>query len=408
MFILYTDTLTKRIVGYNKVVNDEFVDNISTFLLPDEMLSDIEGYIGGFVYYEDGKILRKECKEDTDFFSRLDEFGNKIYAIEKDIINEQKIFMDNISRGMSVEEATDLSKKTRELHKEVLGKHQKLLAERINKTQHKISEALNEKEKKTIFKYFLSMVAVVRDENDYLEEWIRYHIEEIGYEHFYIYDNESEIPVYEYLKNIDFKYIDKITIIPWKTTGWIQNDAYNDFIARFGMETKWFSAMDPDEYVVIKDKTKSLKEFLNENNIYSSITCIWKHFNANGQEHKESGTDMERFVQEVDWDRMKGGKKFARSANVSGFTSYIPTISEKYPYLELDIDNKISTDFFQLNHYYTRSYDEFVSKIKRGSSNPNFRRKYSEFFELNPEMKYLDTGEIYEQGYGSAESRMKK
>ena len=244
------------------------------------------------------------------------------------------------------------------------------------------------------------MVAVVRDENDYLEEWIRYHIEEIGYEHFYIYDNESEISVNEYLKNIDFKYIDKVTIVPWKTTEWIQKDAYNDFLNRYGMETKWFSAMDPDEYVVIKNKSNSLKKFLTDNNMYSSITCAWKHFNANGQEHKEPGTDMERFTKEVDWDRMKGGKKFARSANVCGFTSYIPTMSEKYPYLELNIDSKISTDFFQLNHYYTRSYDEFVAKIKRGSANPNFRRKYSEFFELNPDMKYLDTGELCEQGYG--------
>lgn len=400
MFVLYIDALTKKIIGYNKVVYDKLVDNISTFILPDEMLSKIDGFIGDSIYYINGEILRNECNEDIDFFENLNKLGCDISELEKKIKNEDKIFMDNILCGMSVEEASGLSKKNRDLYQESLEKHKTLLNERVEKTHYKVSEILSEKENHTIFKYFLSMVAVVRDENDYLGEWIHYHIEEIGYEHFYIYDNESKIPVNEYLNSINFKYTDKVTVIPWKTTEWIQNDAYNDFLTRFGTETKWFSAMDPDEYVFIKDKSKTLKEFLVENSIYSSITCAWKHFNANGQKHKTPGTDMERFTQEVEWNRMKGGKKIARSANVCGFTSYIPTISEKYPYLELDIDNKISKDFFQLNHYYTRSYDEFVSKIKRGSSNPNFRRKYSEFFELNPDMKYLDTGEIYEQGYG--------
>ena len=62
-----------------------------------------------------------------------------------------------------------------------------------------------EEEKKDIaYKYFLSMVTVIRDENDYIEEWIRYHIEELGFEHFYLYDNESSIPAKRYLEDTGF------------------------------------------------------------------------------------------------------------------------------------------------------------------------------------------------------------
>ena len=71
MFILYTDGLTGRVIGYNKVVDDEVVDNITTFLMPDDMVVDIKDCGKDFIYYEDGKIIRKECKEDSDFLSAV-------------------------------------------------------------------------------------------------------------------------------------------------------------------------------------------------------------------------------------------------------------------------------------------------------------------------------------------------
>ena len=83
------------------------------------------------------------------------------------------------------------------------------------------------------------------------------------------------------------------------------------------------------------------------------------------------------------------------------FRSYVP-IARIAESKTLDYEDEIVTDYFRLNHYYTKSYEEWVNKIKRGSSNPNFSRKYSEFFELNPDMEYLNTGEDFMQSYGSA------
>ena len=140
-------------------------------------------------------------------------------------------------------------------------------------------------------------------------------------------------------------------------------------------------------------------EFLKEHSDYSAIKCIWKHYNANGHEKKANEPDMVRFTQETDWDDYKhGGKMFAQSNRISRFGSYIPLIRMESKVAEFE-NKELTVDFMQLNHYYTRSYEEWVEKIKRGSSNPNFRRKLSDFFELNPDMKYLDTGEDCEQGY---------
>ena len=42
-------------------------------------------------------------------------------------------------------------------------------------------------------KYFLSLTAIIKDE-DYLEEFIIYYMI-LGVEHFFLYDNESTIPL---------------------------------------------------------------------------------------------------------------------------------------------------------------------------------------------------------------------
>lgn len=43
----------------------------------------------------------------------------------------------------------------------------------------------------------------------------------------------------------------------------------------------------------------------------------------------------------------------------------------------------------KINHYMTRSYQDWVEKMLRGSSDPVFKRKFNTFFGYNPDMKYL-------------------
>ena len=93
------------------------------------------------------------------------------------------------------------------------------------------------------------------------------------------------------------------------------------------------------------------------------------------------------------------GKYFAQSNRISHFISYVPQV--RMLAKTLDFNNEIISDFYQLNHYFTKSYEEYLEKINRGSVNPNYMRKYQEFFEVNPDMEYLNTGESFKQGYGS-------
>ncbi len=395
LFINYSDG---KITGYNTITPK---DTSGCILVDDnykEMLQSLNLY--DRLYYKDGKIV--EVDEIDVRYKQLGLLNKKISDAGNNVSDEYKIFMNNVISGMPVEDASKISKENRNKLEELIQKRNKIQKDINEEEEQGKLRIFEEEEAKIDYKYFLSVVTIVRDENPYLEEWIRYHIEEIGVEHFYIYDNESAVPVKDYLESVNFKYLDNCTIIDFPTTEWSQQDSHNQFLNTYGKkETKWFIGIDPDEYVLIKDKSKTLIEFLKEHSDYSAIKCIWKHYNANGHEKKANEPDMVRFTQETDWDDYKhGGKMFAQSNRISRFGSYIPLIRMESKVAEFE-NKELTVDFMQLNHYYTRSYEEWVEKIKRGSSNPNFRRKLSDFFELNPDMKYLDTGEDCEQGYGT-------
>lgn len=399
MLEVFIDYRNNKIQGYNTIILEERKTNIDCIMVEGENEKKIlECFYNGNLFYIDGQVTEKEYVPD--------EKESQLAAVDMEIAevqgllqdgNEYKTFMDNILSGMTIQAAKKLINDNRGKLSGLLDRKRDLeisIAEDIETVKLQI---LEKEEENIPYKYFLSGLTVVRDENDYIEEWLRYHIEDCGFEHFYIYDNESVIPVRDYLESVNFAYMDKLTIFDWPTTESLQTDASRDFFDNYRMQTRWVLNFDPDEYVVISDESKSLVDFLKENHKYAAIQCRWRFFNANGQEYKEAGTDMERFTVEVEYDEWSFiGKVFAQTNRIRGYNIHHPQyreISRIIHYGEAD-------DYFRLNHYYTRSYEEWVKKMERGSSVSDFGRKYSEFFLLNPDMEYLNTGEDFVQGYG--------
>ena len=113
---------------------------------------------------------------------------------------------------------------------------------------------------------------------------------------------------------------------------------------------------------------------------------------------------MERFTKEVNWEKQVNyGKKFAQTNRIKDFAYFSP-IARPHSKAAGPKDAFV-TDVLQLNHYYTRSYEEWIHKMERGSSVPGFGRRYSDFFKLNPDLASLNTGEDTKQSYGPAKKR---
>ena len=85
----------------------------------------------------------------------------------------------------------------------------------------------------TTYKNKLSIMAIFKNEELYLEEWLQHHIKE-GINHFYLYSNDKNMEKYKFLD----KYTDKITLIPWTNVthsihSTVQRDAYTHCIQNY-------------------------------------------------------------------------------------------------------------------------------------------------------------------------------
>ena len=175
MIQLIVDYATNRVLGYNMIIPELATDLI---LVEDEEIEkfrDIDP--SNALYYENGQLIKKELDPLNKEFQEL---NDSEFNIRTAIENEQKIFMDNILSGKTVEEATAISRENREKLENI-----KLMRNDINKwfEERKTKNIVckfEDEEKSLSNKYFLSIITAVRDENEYIEEWLNYHIEKMN------------------------------------------------------------------------------------------------------------------------------------------------------------------------------------------------------------------------------------
>ena len=295
-----------------------------------------------------------------------------------------------------------------------LGKAPKELVERAEKQRKERLERLRAKlvaeTENTQFRYYCSACLIIRDENEYLEEWLRWHIGQ-GVEHFYIYDHGSKQPVREFLKTLEKGIAEKVTLTEWKGHHTdAQPDAYNDCLKRRRGESRWIAFIDTDEQIRVKTG-QTLPEFLKDYEDYAGLFAVWITYGANGRVKKTEGTLRERFTRKSNVNEFarRAGKLIAQVKYTDDMYIHNGKAAEGFQIVD-EHDNSIrnyalmseqaTTDLICVDHYYTKSYEEWVRKIKRGSGHAKFSRKYKDFFEFNPDLRYCyedtDIKQLYE------------
>lgn len=243
-------------------------------------------------------------------------------------------------------------------------------------------------------KYYTSICAIFKNEAKYFREWIEFH-KIIGVDHFYLYNNFSNDNYKEALES----YINcgDVTLIEWPVKQG-QMKAYSDCVEKFSEETNWIAFIDLDEYIVpnhtnnIKD---SLRCFDKDRPI---IIAYWRLFGTSGRiDRDEKGLITEDFIN--CWRKYTNiGKVFYNTAydyadelkeNENMHIRWGRFNKRKLPPINFcgkiicrGID-KITSNYppVQINHYFTKSYKEYLEKMSRGDA----------YFELNPrDEKYFE------------------
>jgi hypothetical protein len=226
----------------------------------------------------------------------------------------------------------------------------------------------------------VAIVAIVRNEADYLEEWLCFHLA-LGVDHFFIYDNGSSDGSAELLE----RYINHglVTRIDWPIGGG-QLSAYNHSLRMFGRTAEWLAYYDPDEFLVplLDDDIPS---FLGRYPGAADVRVPRVEFGFSGHRARPEGLSIDAYthtadVLELDPTLPPRVKSIVRPAAVSAvdihlaFPADVPAPGQPTRTAEEEVRGVA-----QLSHYYTRSWEEFEAKRFRGSATGRIARPGVDF-----------------------------
>ncbi|MCX6059045.1 MAG: glycosyltransferase family 92 protein [Chloroflexi bacterium] len=241
---------------------------------------------------------------------------------------------------------------------------------------------------------YLSLCLTCKDENDYLPEWLDYHIL-MGVDRFYIYDNESQISLRESLK----EYVERgwvvVVDIPGKG---IQGYAYEHCLQNFGPSTFWLGFIDTDEFLVPKTG-QDLKELLKGYEACGGLAVSSLFFGSSAHQIRPTSGQIAAYT----WHTHKTFKENELVKSIiQPSLVLIPNSPHDFIFKEgswcvnegfLRVDfqrfpNNIEK--IQLNHYFCRSECEIDLKLRRGNSGDIvWSRRF--FNVVNQLAKYEDT-----------------
>ena len=218
----------------------------------------------------------------------------------------------------------------------------------------------------------LGICAIVKDENQYLEEWINYHLKMV--DHIYIYDNESKEPILPR---------ENVTVKLWNDNEvGSQMRAYKDLKANCDLDLIAF--IDVDEFICTNKPLKEVLTDLKAYGDYDGLVMSWRMYGSDPyfteRQPQESYTKYRNNIHVKSFVNPKKLKYFPdpHFAWVSGLY-----IDEKGKAAFGPFRDHTS-DHIWIKHIYTRSLPEWKEKILRGSGDKVERNKtLEEFFEYN-------------------------
>ena len=249
----------------------------------------------------------------------------------------------------------------------------------------------------------------IKNEHKYLDAWIKYHIK-LGFNKFILFEDEGSFSH----SSIISQYQDIVDI-----------DLYNYVLSNSNEELKdltcfkyiwdnftkidWIIKLDPDEYFVLPEEYFSIDDYLY--NLKPSVKQVYvnyKIFNANGYMNSPSAEKyniMNTYTFEVHPKALNINFNLNKSEHLNCFTgksllrysSFKKNINSKLK------DNMIPDDFPNrlivtktieskkdnvfINHYLTKSFEEFLYKLKdRGYYKGHEIKMIGDFFILNPDL----------------------
>jgi hypothetical protein len=203
---------------------------------------------------------------------------------------------------------------------------------------------------------------MTKDENRYLREWVAFHRTQ-GYTKFYVYDNMSQIPVADTLAGEVAAGLVDVTLWEDDRVG-RHHRAMDNFLDRRDVDTVWASLTDTDEFAFGMEKP--LAEVLRGFESLDAVKLGWLCFGSSGHDRRPEGLVIESYTMRGEPKSILGGKSIVKFGKVRRMGDCHNPKWEQKPIV-------VDRDQAAINHYITRSREDWDEKSRRGGGNGSKR-----------------------------------
>jgi len=200
-----------------------------------------------------------------------------------------------------------------------------------------------------------AIAAIVRNEASYIREWIEFHLLG-GISRFYIYDNGSDDDLMSVLEG--YVAAGNVQVIPWK--GFVhqrsvQQLAYAHAVANVESDIGWLALIDVDEFI-FSPTGVTVVEILESQPPHVALAVERVDFGPGEHVRRPEGLVIDNYrLRSKCFDNVKS---IVRPWAVTVVGAHCCECEGSY----LGIDPAV----LRVNHYFTKSRDEFEAKLSRG------------------------------------------
>ena len=242
--------------------------------------------------------------------------------------------------------------------------------------------------------YKTAICTILKNEHQYLDEWIRHHLD-IGFDEIYLYEDfgsKSHSIITDKYLNVHLIQLSEIFDEIKHLRDDKQTALYIYFYQNYKNVFDYTAFIDIDEFIMFEDGY-SLQALLNDYQEYNGIFLFWKMYNANGIIDNPKSDLLTTYTTISEDDRHDIGWKYKSIVNMNR-DSYFISCHEIAGGITTDLSSSkydITYSKAWINHYFTKSWEEwcyrFIGKENTGLN----RRNLEDFFVYNKDMLPIKT-----------------
>lgn len=168
-----------------------------------------------------------------------------------------------------------------------------------------------------------AIIVCAKMEELYIKEWLDWHLNEVGFDHIFICDNNDsdyEFPLIDVIKD----YIDagKVTLYNYNNIHPIQSHCYDDVYKKYKDDYDWFAIIDVDEFIHVPKYNNNLKMLLDDMpDRVETVFLNWRMYGDNELIEYDGRPVQERFPEPF-YKSFKNGMHDINKPIIQGHKNY--------------------------------------------------------------------------------------